>query len=573
VTARSSKAGTEPRRTRERGGAWILAALLVVQGEGGGDESPYDRVLLRRAPDWSGAVLVEREGRALWLGGYGFADFEADLPNGADTRFDLGPLTQVFTAAAVLRLEQEGLLTLDQRLELLLPGIPPHSGAVTLRQLLAHTSGIQGGTEPSPQDDESVAVLRLLGRGPAVEPGTRRQPWSGGYGVLAGVVSHVSRRPFTSFVQDLLLGPAGMRDSGFTLGAEAAPLALGHSGGRALRRAGDPVAARTALDAGTTGLVSSARDLLTWCKALDQALPLDQAHAQALVRPQDASAPLVWEPGRAADGGLRLRLGGTAPGFASEMRTYPAHDATIAVLANDDQADVAAVCADLEDLLLGRPRHEAAEREGIPRAEGTACAGAYVCDAGRLVVRAAPGVLLAGVEGSGLLARLGLQEDLAWKPDFPALERRAFAIVDALSRGDTRPVREAMAPRLPRGWPDLLRSRIWAAHVEIHGAYLGARPLGTTTRENRVEVLLALEHENGPARALAVFGPAGLEALEWSGPEFPAVMQLERQRRGIYRLPLAERAGKLEFALEEERAPSLRWGALTLQRTESGRER
>jgi CubicO group peptidase (beta-lactamase class C family) len=96
--------------------------------------------------NWPGAaVLVARDGAVIFDKGYGFAQVEARVPMTADTRFRIGSITKQFTSAAVLKLAEEGKLSLDDHLAKIIPDWP-RGAEVTLRRLLTHSSGIHNYT-------------------------------------------------------------------------------------------------------------------------------------------------------------------------------------------------------------------------------------------------------------------------------------------------------------------------------------------------------------------------------------------------------------------------------------------
>lgn len=85
------------------------------------------------------AVLVARDGKITYQGGFGWADLDQKIPVTAETQFRIGSITKQFTAAAILRLADDGKLMLTDPLDKYLPGF---SKSVTLSHLLTHTSGI-----------------------------------------------------------------------------------------------------------------------------------------------------------------------------------------------------------------------------------------------------------------------------------------------------------------------------------------------------------------------------------------------------------------------------------------------
>src|SRR5579884_211326 len=96
----------------------------------------------RPGAPFSGVVTVARNGTVLFNQAYGFADADLGVPNRTDLRFGLGSLTKPITATAALRLVERGQLRLDDRICRYLRQCPPAWQAITLAQLLSHTSGL-----------------------------------------------------------------------------------------------------------------------------------------------------------------------------------------------------------------------------------------------------------------------------------------------------------------------------------------------------------------------------------------------------------------------------------------------
>ncbi len=547
----------------------LLPALPLQQLDAAA--RPFDELLLRYAGSgWSGSALVVKDGAIVLAGGYGFADFQSDRSNDADTLFEIASITKAFTATAVVRLAQQGELTLDDSIALHLPGVPPHSRAITLRQLLAHTSGIPRANAKGTGDDLSLAVVDYLGSGPVGAPGARHEYWNGGYALLAGVIERASGRGYTQFLEEELFAPAAMADTGFTgdTDLDAARAALGHaSDGNDRGALEHPYRSYGYQYRGMGGIVTSVLDLARFDRALAGDTLLDAQHRGELFAPVQDGYALGWKIGRALDGSVRQSHGGAVRGFVSEFRRYPEANACVAVLSNLDDRNPGEIADNLEGLLFGRALATPAPKgEPLNRAQAERIAGTYVCEAGRLVVRAAPGVLMAGLEGEALLAKVGASEKLDWKADPDAFAARAVEIVEGIAHGNTEPLRKHMAKRIPASWPDTMRRSIWPAQLATHGAFEGVRPLGAVTRAGRVQVLLALEHEQGPARALVAFGPAGLELLDWNGPQFLASARLEPLRKDAFRLLLGAEPVKLEFDLADGPARAVRLGGWKLVR-------
>src|SRR5205823_14142826 len=89
-----------------------------------------------------GSVLVAQQGKILLSKGYGSANLEWEIPNAPTTKFRLGSITKQFTAASILLLEEQGKLRIEDPIKKYLADAPAAWDAITIYNLLTHTSGI-----------------------------------------------------------------------------------------------------------------------------------------------------------------------------------------------------------------------------------------------------------------------------------------------------------------------------------------------------------------------------------------------------------------------------------------------
>jgi len=184
----------------------------------------FDAYLLQLAAkdEFSGAVLIARDGKPLFKKAYGLANREHDVPNRTDTRFRLGSMNKMFTAVAVAQLVERGQLSFDDPIGKHLPAgwVAPEVGTqVRVRQLLNHTSGLRDYLEPvleraiyefsDLEDYREIAASET----PAFEPGSKWSYSNTGF-LLAGViVAHVSGMDYFEYIRRNVYGPAGMKSS------------------------------------------------------------------------------------------------------------------------------------------------------------------------------------------------------------------------------------------------------------------------------------------------------------------------------------------------------------------------
>ena len=515
-----------------------LASLLLLAATPVPGAPECEALLARYArAGFTGAVVVARGGEIVLARGCGLAD--GARRNDERTLFEIASASKQFTAAAVLKLEQQEKLSLDDPIREHLPAVPAHSRAITIRHLLNHTSGLPRSNDSGTGEDLAAAVAAYLEGGPRAKPGSRFEYWNGGYALLAGVVERASGVPFAAYCERELFAPAGMRDTGFTGDADldASRAAIGRpADGRPRSALEHPYRAFDYGYRGMGGVVTTALDLFAWDRALAGTAVLGERAKQRLFEPAEQGYACGWWVARAEVGGWRHWHGGSVRGFVCDLRRLPADGAFVAVLENADSFRAAEVGLNLELALFGKPpRHAVPESVELPEEELARCAGTYAGPHGRAVVRVDEGALVAGIEGRALLAELVRTPPGSWKADLEALEREAVALVDEISRGEVGRLRARMNQGISARWPDDVRETIWPRYAEGRGELARVRSLGARADGQRAIVVLALDHAVRPGRARIEFSKAGLEILAWDGPEYPALLRLLPQGDGRFR--------------------------------------
>jgi CubicO group peptidase (beta-lactamase class C family) len=525
------------------------------------------------AHGFSGSVLVAKDGKVLLAKGVGLADEKTKEPNTEHTLFEIASATKQFTAAAILRLCELGKLEVEDPISEHLPGVPEHSAAITIHQLLTHTSGIPRANGKGRGDDLARAVRDYLDEGPKTKPGERFGYWNGGYALLAGIVERCSGQTFMQFCAEHLFEPAGMRDTVFT-GDEAPKgraAAVGTSGRGPSRGALEhPYGSFAWQYRGMGGAVTTVHDLFLWHRALSGDRVLSAASRKVLFEPALEKYACGWFVTRTDAGRTCHSHGGSVRGFVCDFRRYPEHDGCVVVLSNRDDFPPSAVSLNLERLLFGE-RLQYPEPPAVAEAsaeELAAYCGNYrLPDGSRLVVRASGSALRLGAEGKDAVRMIaGAQAPPGFAADPDECAGRAVAIVEAVAKGDAKPLRQAMAPGIPADWPDRVRDRIWPAHAEKHGELESVRALGAVTRAGGVEIVLALTHARGESRVKIVFGAMGLQILDWNGPEFPATWVVRPVGGDEFVLFRWTATSSVKFSREDGKVTTLRVGERTAKR-------
>jgi len=330
------------------------AALLAAHGADTGrpvpkPENVVDSMLSRategRTP--GAAILVSRDGNVLFEKGYGYASLDPDVKVTPQTKFRIGSITKQFTAAAILRLQEMGKLSVHDALSKYFPDYP-RGGEVTLHHLLTHTSGIHSYTE---KPDFVQRVTEPIDAGDLIasfendpydfDPGAKWSYSNSGYFLLGRIVEQVSGRTYAEFLKEQFFDPLGMKDTGVhTRGAHLSHEALGYAQlGEKVEKAADW---DMSWAGGAGALYSTVEDLARWNDAVFGGKVLSDESREAAFTPVEVgSSPASDDGGYGYGWGIgRLRgvkviqHNGGLQGFVSALSCYPDEGLTVAVLVN-----------------------------------------------------------------------------------------------------------------------------------------------------------------------------------------------------------------------------------------------
>lgn len=177
----------------------------------------------QRIPSISAAAVGN--GEVVWQEALGLASVEPEERATADTQYRVGSITKTFTAAAVMQLRDAGELSLDERLEQHLP--EAHHGALTLRRMLAHMSGLQREMpgyvwETLDFPDRAGLVSGLVDAEQVLPPGARWHYSNLAFALLGEVVARRSGLEYEDYVTERLLNPLDLTRTSFDPAAPTA---------------------------------------------------------------------------------------------------------------------------------------------------------------------------------------------------------------------------------------------------------------------------------------------------------------------------------------------------------------
>jgi CubicO group peptidase (beta-lactamase class C family) len=364
--------GVRPHITTIAGSALDVALSTIAKGALPGDEgfgqsdadlaAAIDAYVLglSASDEFSGAVLVAKDGKVLSSTSVGDADKASGRKNTADTPINLGSTNKMFTGVAIAQLVEKGLLDWQDKVGKYLPDYPNPvvRDSVTIDQLLTHMSGVEAFAD---QDDferyrqvTTVAgLMDVISDNPlGFEPGTRYKYSNAGPWILGRIIEVVTGQDYYDYIQANILDPAGMASTGFFRKDDTkADIARGYlKPQQGPRRKGQPMEKASENEAwqpntdmiGLRGspsgsAYSSTNDMLKFANALNQNILITADSFKTLTTPRSGE--------NAKDYGYLFRINetngfrywghnGGGPGIQASFMHISALGYTIVVLSN-----------------------------------------------------------------------------------------------------------------------------------------------------------------------------------------------------------------------------------------------
>ncbi|HVM48740.1 MAG TPA: serine hydrolase domain-containing protein [Candidatus Acidoferrum sp.] len=377
------------------------------------------------APGFSVAVI--QHGKPVYEKGFGLANLEYDIPVRPQTIYHVASVSKQFTAMALVLLEQDGKLSLEDDVHKYLPELPDYGHPVTIRQLLQHTSGIRDQWQTLAlagwRLDDVITqdqILRVLFRQKELNfvPGTRHLYSNGGYTLAAEIVTRVAGKPFPDFCRERIFNPLGMAHTHFHIDHRRIVHDRAYSYSKSEH--GYEAEPLNYANVGATSLFTTAPDLTRW---LDNFRDFKVGGRRALDRLQEQAVladgtkigyALGVEIGKHGGSRTVSHAGGDA-GYRSFVVWFPDQELGVAVLSGLASFDCSGTAFKAAETVLGTHPAAEANKAPAPAAAGPKpkyvklesrmlkqFAGAYKLDAGLIAnFLEKDGVLVAEVPGQG----------------------------------------------------------------------------------------------------------------------------------------------------------------------------
>jgi CubicO group peptidase (beta-lactamase class C family) len=308
-----------------------------------------------KADEFSGAVLVAKNGKPIFQKAYGLASKEHNVANRLDTKFNLGSINKLFTQVAIGQLADQGKLSLEDHLSKFIPDYPNRDAAnkITVRHLLTMSSGV-GDIFGNQFDETPKDKLRKLqdflplfaGEPLAFEPGTQQRYSNGGYVLLGLIIEKVSGQSYYDYVRENIFRVAGMENTeSFEADTIVPNIASGYTReGSASRVWKNNIYSRPARGSSAGGGYSTAEDMLKFTIAV----------ASGKLRVPDYRGAAAGSPASSSSNGpAPFGFAGGAPGINAIVLFNPASGYTTVVMSNYDEPSAETVGKQIRDWLRG----------------------------------------------------------------------------------------------------------------------------------------------------------------------------------------------------------------------------
>jgi len=208
----------------------FLYSFCIGQPQKTGEHSPADlsRSLrevidpIANSNNYAGSLVVQKDGKDIFKSSYGLAELESKIGHTSQTKFFLASVSAMFTAAAVMKLVDQGKLSLEDKLSKFVPGIK-NGDKMTIHILLTERSGLprigsQGNVDYTVLTESKQSIDDLIGHikelEPVFQPGEKYEHSRSSYILLARVIEKTSGMPFGDYLREEIFKPLGMKNSG-----------------------------------------------------------------------------------------------------------------------------------------------------------------------------------------------------------------------------------------------------------------------------------------------------------------------------------------------------------------------
>jgi CubicO group peptidase (beta-lactamase class C family)/uncharacterized protein YneR len=341
----------------------ISLGLISLHGIGQDLHKKLDSLMTHyyRLNKFNGSVLVAKNGNIIFQNAYGYRDADQKLANDPQTIFQIGSVTKQFTTAIILILQDQGKLSLKDKLSKYIPDYPK-GDSLYLDAIASHTSGIFNYTNDpafmATEASKSIDHLKLIdlfkNKPLTFTPGTKWAYSNSGYIILGYIIEKVTGKPYEQVVHEMIFTPLQMNRSGFDFAnLKDNNKAVGYN---VLNS--DLVVPAAIVDSTVSyaagAIYSTTGDLYKWHRALNDNKILSSKLQELAYHPIKSQYGLGWFID-SFDNKMEVSHGGGIFGFTSYINRIPKDDFVIILLNNTGAGNLQAISNSLRAAVYGRP--------------------------------------------------------------------------------------------------------------------------------------------------------------------------------------------------------------------------
>ena len=199
----------------------LLLSFSFLAGSAQKNEIPEKnwalvRSYIEQQTNFSGMVMLGTNGEIKINQGYGHADRENKIPFTDQSLYTIGSITKPFTATAIMLLYSKGKISLTDPIDLYFNNVPADKKQITIHQLLTHSSGLPGAIGDDYEAIDDITFQQRAWTQPLLfSPGTGYEYSNVGYSLLGMIVEKSSGEKYSTFLENHIFQPAGMRTAGY----------------------------------------------------------------------------------------------------------------------------------------------------------------------------------------------------------------------------------------------------------------------------------------------------------------------------------------------------------------------
>jgi len=350
----------------------LLVGFLFIRCHAQSVEQKIDELLTAYSSQnkLNGSVLVAQKGKIIYQKGFGYRNAEQKIPNDINSIFQIGSITKQITAAVIMQLQQEGKLSVTDKLSKYFAGFT-NGDKITIENLLTHTSGIHNYTDDTVVMKSDLAkhytqqeMLKLFaGYSPDFEPGTEWRYSNSGYSILGYIIEKVEKKPYEKVVRQRIFQPLSMTNSGFDFTNLSGPNKT--KGYFTLNPNPTPAPIMDSTIAYSAGAIyTTVGDLYKWERAISTNKLLKPESWKTIFTPYKNKYGYGWGIDSMYGKMLTTHSGGI-PGYSSNILRFPQDEIVVIVFDNSSSNAVTVISKNVAAILFNQPYEVPAAKKEI----------------------------------------------------------------------------------------------------------------------------------------------------------------------------------------------------------------